>query len=536
MRLSSTLGLVALTALAASPAWADGVGTVEDGVASANSKGLTTSLTLIDSDFRTQLLATRTDALENPSGVITNYGMLSDGTLTEPDENTYLVLPHNPGGPSLNFDYGRHFLFQGHENGSPKAYVTRINLDVPRGDAHRITLLTPPDPATGNTGFGSIDGSTFNPFTRTLLFTQEAGANGGVIELNVTWPAQPRTLDAFLGKGGFEGIHTDKHGNIYIIEDTGGATSPTTSPIDLQNGRQPNSFVYRYIPNNRNQIQDGGKLQALQVTIDGTPIVFGGTSAAARDADISSDAQLKLHTPGTHFPIKWVTVHTSNPGDTAAFDANAAAKAAGATPFKRPENMAWLPGSDFQTFFFDPTGDTDSIAGENPFLQARGSYGAIFRVDLGTDSDGDHDGDDRGAKDRGRISLFFLGDHEHNSFDNLAFINERQLLAAEDRGDTLHTQLNTLDSVWAFNLNNGKALRFIALGRDATSIAHGEDNEPTGVYVSSGSDRADGLLGTEESLDGARGFFTQQHGDNNTYEFFNAGHEHRESSIPVVVQ
>ena len=116
MRLSSTLALVALTALAASPAWAaDGIEIVEDGVPSANLKGATTSSTLIDPDFRTRLLAEGTDPLENPSGVITKYGMLSDGTLTEPDENTYLVFPKNPGGPSLHYDYGRHFLYQGHE-------------------------------------------------------------------------------------------------------------------------------------------------------------------------------------------------------------------------------------------------------------------------------------------------------------------------------------------------------------------------------------------------------------------------------------
>src|SRR6266478_3895834 len=132
MRLSPTLGLVAFATLVASPTWADGLGTVEDGVPSANLKGITTSLTLIDPDFRTSLLATRTDTLENPSGVITNYGMLSNGTLTEADQNTYVVLQDNPGGPSLNFDYGRHFLFQPHENGSPKAYITRINLAVPR--------------------------------------------------------------------------------------------------------------------------------------------------------------------------------------------------------------------------------------------------------------------------------------------------------------------------------------------------------------------------------------------------------------------
>jgi hypothetical protein len=73
----------------------------------------------------------------------------------------------------------------------------------------------------------------------------------------------------------------------------------------------------------------------------------------------------------------------------------------------------------------------------------------------------------------GTISLFFLGDHVHNSFDKLAFANEHQLLAAEDRGDMLHTQLNTLDSVWAFEVKakNKAPIRFIALGRDATSIA-----------------------------------------------------------------
>jgi hypothetical protein len=99
--------------------------------------------------------------------------------------------------------------------------------------------------------------------------------------------------------------------------------------------------------------------------------------------------------------------------------------------------------------------------------------------------------------------------------------NEHQLLAAEDRGDTLHQQLQKFDSVWAYDVKNGKALRFIALGRDPSSAAAGNDNnEPTGVFVSSGSPREDELLGTKDSLDDARGFFTQQHGDNNVFEFF----------------
>jgi hypothetical protein len=36
-------------------------------------------------------------------------------------------------------------------------------------------LLTPTDATTGLTNFNAIDGSTYNPFTGTLLFTQESG-------------------------------------------------------------------------------------------------------------------------------------------------------------------------------------------------------------------------------------------------------------------------------------------------------------------------------------------------------------------------
>ena len=43
------------------------------------------------------------------------------------------------------------------------------------------------------------------------------------------------------------------------------------------------------------------------------------------------------------------------------------------------------------------------------------------------------------------------------------------------------------------------------------------------------------MLGTEESLERARGFFTMQHGENHTYEFLRVP-ERRESAIPVVVQ
>jgi hypothetical protein len=98
--------------------------------------------------------------------------------------------------------------------------------------------------------------------------------------------------------------------------------------------------------------------------------------------------------------MQWVTIHDTKVDGTASFDANAAAKAARATPFKRPENMAFLPGSHYQTFFFCPTGDTNADAGTAE-LAARGSWGSIFRVDLNW------------SRNDGLISVFFVGDADH---------------------------------------------------------------------------------------------------------------------------
>lgn len=460
--------------------------------------------TSIAPGYGLRIVAQGTDLLENPSGSITTFGRLSDDTATEPDQNLYLVLDKNPGGPVPGFDYGRHFLYQGHENGGDTAYVTRVNLDV-RDAAHRITLLTPVG-AGGLTGLNSIDGSTYDPFTKTLLFTQEAGSNGGVIQIGSSWPAPVSTLDGIFGTGGYEGIHVDDQGNLLLIEDAGGV-SVNVDPNDPNSpkvAKQPNSFIYRFVPYNIADLSKGGKLQALQVSIDGNPLIFHADDPVG---DVFSIDQVRLHTAGSTYPVQWVTIHDTAVDGTDSFNANAAAKTALATPFKRPENAVFKPGSHFLTFFVAVTGDTDSLSGSVVDLAERGAWGSIFRVDLNSDRLG------------GWISLFVLGDSTHNSFDNVAFADATQLLAAEDRGNTLHTELNTLDSVWAYSINGSSApLRFVALGRDATSETEGEDNEPTGVFVSSGGSHAGDLLGTFNSLSNARGFMTQQHGNNVVYE------------------
>lgn len=119
----------------------------------------------------------------------------------------------------------------------------------------------------------------------------------------------------------------------------------------MNNGKNPNSFVYRFVPENPTDLTHG-KLQALQVSINGSPVVFVPVDINHPNGDTRSQNQLSLHTVGASWPVQWVTVHDTAVNGTAPFDANALAKAAGATPFKRPENGQFQPGSHFRTFFF----------------------------------------------------------------------------------------------------------------------------------------------------------------------------------------
>src|SRR5204863_9997885 len=95
--------------------------------------------------------------------VMVPIGATKEAHKTEPDKNTYLVFKQGLTGPDPSYDYGTHFLFQGHESGSP-GYITRINLDA--DPAHRVTVLATSD-ATG-TPLADIDGSTWDPWAQRL--------------------------------------------------------------------------------------------------------------------------------------------------------------------------------------------------------------------------------------------------------------------------------------------------------------------------------------------------------------------------------
>jgi hypothetical protein len=504
-------------------------------VATANTKAVGYSPASRLSDELTQVvLAQGSMKLENPQGIITNYGYENDvssptdpsvplmvpsgatpeAQKTEPDKNTYLVLKHQVG-PDASYDYGTHFLYQGHEiaatvAGKKQGYITRINLDA--NPDHRVTLLASQD--VNGAPLATIDGSTWDPFAQRLLFTTE-NSGSPTYAATADYPSKVTDVSGALGRGGYEGIQNDSAGNLWIVEDIGGANKPgTTSKV-------PNSFIYRYVPAHPGDLANG-KLQALQVLNTAeAPITFESQAA------VNAPDQVALHSYGTTFSTRWVTVHDTAVDGTVSFAANPLAKAAHATTFKRPENGVFRPGSKFGEFYFTETGDTNATSVEN---DTAGGWGSLFKVVQSSPS-----------ADTGKISVFLKCTQGVTGLDNINFISRDQLGAVEDAGDTLHTQRNALDSGYSFDVGTDYSLaqnqpvRWLAQGRDPSATIDSAmggfgkndgDNEITGFLVSNGDPGTDGILGAKSPNVGDgkwRWFYSTQHGDNVAFEVLFAG-------------
>jgi hypothetical protein len=476
--------------------------------------------------------------LENPSGIIGFYGYENDvssadnpalpqmvpnaagkeAQKTEPDKNTYLVFRHGLAGPDPSYDYGTHFLYQGHElaakdsAGKPQGYITRINLDA---DAeHRVTLLATTD--TTGTPMSTLDGSTWDPWAQRLILTTES-QNAPTYAATANFPSTVEDVSGALGRGGFEGVQNDSAGNLWIVEDIGGAAKPGTT------AKVPNSFVYRYVPSHPGDLHNG-KLEALQVlNKSGQPITLESQAA------VQAPDQVLLHSYGNELDTRWVVVHDTATDGTASFNANIAAKAVHATPFKRPENGQFRPGSHFGEFYFDETGDTNATSPENgdPATGAGGAggWGSVQKLVQSSPT-----------ADTGKLTLFYRSNQGHSGFDNVAFLSKDKVTFVEDAGDTLHGQRNALDSGYVFDARSdysnpqNQPTRWLAQGRDPSATLDSAgggfgkndgDNEITGVHVSDGNPSPSGVLGAQvPSLfrGGWRWFYTQQHGDNPTYE------------------
>ncbi len=485
---------------------------------------------VLSPELTESIVAQGSTRLENGTAQVPYYGYDGDGpflplpgttteaTKTEPDKNTYLVFPRGLEGADPSYDYGRHFLFQGHEAGEP-GFISRINLDA--DGAHRVTLLATKD--SSGADLPDFDGSTWDPWAQRLLFTAEEGDEGGVWQATLDVPATVDNLQAYLGRGSFEGIQNDSKGNLYIAEDEGGDTGTGANA----KARRPNSYVFRFLPNDPSDLRKGGTIQALQVWTTGVgahPITWGVSKTA--DQVINAPDFVALHAYGSTFPATWLDIEkTTSSSALPGPDDNALARAAGATPFKRPENLQFRPGSKFTELYFDETGDTNAQSSANG---VSGGWGSIFKVTQSPSSNS------------ASISVFYNGDKEHASFDNVAFFDGDHVAFVEDRGDTLHTQANALDSGWLFDVTadysnpSVRPVRFLAEGRDASAtidsglsgtsgFQNDGDNEITGIHVSDGDPGTNGILGAKvprpfRGNDAWRVFYTQQHGDNVTWE------------------
>ncbi|MGI8559641.1 MAG: alkaline phosphatase PhoX, partial [Solirubrobacteraceae bacterium] len=219
-RSTSVVGVFALIGAAALPAGASArvVDALSDaGPANTKTAGVS-SPDKLSPQLREITVAQGSNPLENPSGPIGFYGYYNDGpmlpapgavqspghnveaTKSEPDKNTYLVLGGQHGADP-SYDYGTHFLYQGHEGGGPTGggYLTRINLGADA--AHRVTKLAELE-ADGTTPFPTIDGSTWDPFAQRLLLTTEGGASAGVVQATLDYPSTVEPLWGILGQGG----------------------------------------------------------------------------------------------------------------------------------------------------------------------------------------------------------------------------------------------------------------------------------------------------------------------------------------------
>jgi hypothetical protein len=483
--------------------------------------------------LRENIVAQGSNVLENPTDLVKYYGYLNDGTLvpdpaagnaeaskTEPDKNTYLRL-NDLRGADPTYNYGRSFVYQGHELGKV-GYITRVNLDA--DPAHRVTLLAT-TLADGTTPIPNIDGSTWDPWAKRLLFTAEAGNKGAVLQATPDINSSVQDISNVFGRGGYEGIQNDSAGNLWFVEDVGGA-SPAGS-----RARNPNSFIYRLVPTDRNDLTKGGKLQALQVMSNRTKtgITFQAIDASHLTGGIFTDDQKDLSSYGMTFDTSWVTIHdTATDPSGQPFDANALAKAVGATPFKRPENGVFRPGTRFKEFYFTATGDTNALSNANSEF---GGWGGLYQV---TQKDP--------AADHGKLRLFFKGDQAHTGLDNIAFFDHDHVSAVEDAGSTLHNQRANLDSAYLFDVRADYSkgvdpLRFLAEGRDEAATAdalligspgfqNDDDNEITGMHVSNGDPGINGILGAQNPTpfkSGWRIFWSQQHGQNVLWEITPSG-------------
>ena len=399
---------------------------------------------------------------------------------TEPDKNTYLVFKNGLDGADPSYDYGTHFLFQGHEGGGGAGYITRINLDADA--AHRVTLMATTD-VDGNP-LATIDGSTWDPWAKRLLFTTE---NPGAPTYAATpdYPsaghrrlrrARPRRLRGHPERRRRQHLDRRGHRRLEQAGHHGEAAEQLHLPLRPEApGRPPARQAAGAAGAER-----GGRTDHLRQP---------GSAQQPRPAGAA-------HLRRT-FKTRWVTIH-----DTA-IDGNA--------PFiasRWPRRPRRRRSSVLRTASSSPARASASSSSTRPATPTQTSPENATRAAGARSSK--LEPERARARDTRHAALFYNGDEAARR------LRQRHLPLAEldhlRRGRGRHaarpaqrTRLGLrLDVTRDYSNSANQPVRWLAEGRDASATidaANGGfgknegDNEITGVHVSDGDTGINGVLG-----------------------------------------
>ena len=188
--------------------------------------------------------------LENPDANATHYGYYTsdlpmvplppstaEKTKTEPDKNTYLVPRTAIPAPTPPTTTARTSSSRG-TRAARAGYITRVNLDADA--AHRVTLLATRTDRRRLPVRRLDVGPVGAP---AAVHGGERWHGGGVWQATPDFPSHVEKSPASSARAGYEGIQNDSAGNLWIVEDVGGTTGTTNNYA-----KQPNSFVYRFVP------------------------------------------------------------------------------------------------------------------------------------------------------------------------------------------------------------------------------------------------------------------------------------------------
>ena len=448
-----------------------------------------------------------------------------EASKSEPDKNTYLVL-HRPGRPRPELRL-RPALHLPGPRARHRATSRAINLDA--DDAHRITLWATEDsqrrircrPSTARRGTRGRSASSF---------TAENGANGGVWQSTLDFPPLVEEISGILGRGGYEGIQNDSDGNLWIAEDVSGAKGAVNN-----HARQPNSFIFRFLPNDKHDLTKGGKLQALQVcrlNVD-----------ALRPDRLSRQRRRRRHPvaepegpPHLRQPVQDELDHRPRHRRRRNRRPSTPTRSPRRITRRRssgPRTAQFRPGKQFKEFFFDATGDTDAATQAGSAVRRLRRRLQADAIEPVRRQRRPHALLPRRHRPHGPRQRRVLGQGpRRRSSRTAATVCTPRTMPSTPPGSSTcgpttrtRTTSPSASSRSAATRPPRSTPRSRRARRATVSRTRATTRSP-GIHVSDGDPGIHGILGDREPHPfhgGWRIFYTQQHGDNFTWEILPAG-------------